>query len=268
MAGRSVIVTGAGGGIGRAAAFRFARSKDRLVLTDHDPVRGEAVANEIRSNGGTATFIQAELYKKIDVHNVVAEALDAYDAINVLAHCEHAFFSRPLLETTEDEFDEVIDRNLRVAFLMNKAVARQIVRQAEAVSDGGVDTALSGAIVNVVSNEAVTASADHALFAASQGAVVQLTKAVAMTLSPYGARANAVGAAAIKDDLDSSEATTRAAKLHVIAGTPLARRGEPEEAAAAVHFLASGEASFITGQTLFVDGGRLAFYDTPGGEGD
>jgi NAD(P)-dependent dehydrogenase (short-subunit alcohol dehydrogenase family) len=87
---------------------------------------------------------------------------------------------------------------------------------------------------------------------------VQLTKAVAMTLSPFGARANAVGVAAIKEELDESLATTSAERRKSIARTPLARRGEPEEAASAVHFLASGEASFITGQTLFVDGGRLA----------
>ena len=263
MAGRSVIVTGAGSGIGRAAALRFAKSGDRLVLTDPDPAKGQALADRVADGGGQAVYIEADLHKKIDVHNVVARALDAYDAINVLAHCQSHFFSRPFLDTTEDDLDQVFDQNLRAAFLINRAVARHVIAQAGDPGDGGVDAARSGAIVNVVSNEAVTASADHAIFAASQGAVVQLTKAVAMTLSPYGARANAVGAAAIKEELDEVEVTTRAAKQHVIKHTPLARRGEPEEAASAVHFLASGDASFITGQVLFVDGGQLALHDRP-----
>lgn len=263
MAGRSVIVTGAGDGIGRATAFRFAKSKDRLILTDPDAVRGKAVAKKIETNGGQASFIEAELHHKIDIHNIMAEALDVNGCVNVLAHCQGYFFARPLLETTEDDLDEVFDRNMRAAFLINRAVARQIIKQAGEITDGGVDTARSGAIVNVVSNEAVTASADHALYAASQGAVVQLTKAVAMTLSPFGARANAVGAAAIKEELDEVEVTTTEEKRQVIASVPLARRGEPEEAASAVHFLASGEASFITGQVLFVDGGSMAIHHRP-----
>lgn len=263
MAGRSVIVTGAGDGIGRAAALRFAKSKDRLVLTDPDAAKGNAIASKINDAGGTAAFIEAELHEKIDVHNIMAEALDAYGGVNVLAHCAHYFAAKALLDTTEEDLDRVFDRNMRAAFLINKAVATQIVKQAGETSDGGVDKARSGAIVNVVSNEAVTASADHALFAASQGAVVQLTKAVAMTLSPYGARANAVGAAAIKEEMEEQDITTTAEKREVIKTVPLARRGEPEEAASAVHFLASGEASFITGQVLFVDGGSLAVHPRP-----
>ena len=268
MAGRCVIVTGAGDGIGRAAALRFARSKDRLVLTDRDAAKGAALRAEIEQAGGQAVFIEAELHKKIDVHNVMAEALDAYGAVNVLAHCQTYFAAKPFLETTEEDLDRVFDRTLRATFLLNRAVARQIVEQAAAVSDGGVDTARSGAIVNVVSNEAVTASADHAIFAASQGAIVQLTKAVAMSLSPVGARANAVGAAAIKTEMDEVETTTKAARQQVIKATPLARRGEPEEAASAVHFLAAEEASFITGQVLFVDGGQLAKHARPEKEGE
>lgn len=260
MAGRAVIVTGAGSGIGRAAALRFAKSKDRLILTDPDPAQGTAVRDEVVAAGGTASFIEAELHEKLDVHNVIAEALDTCGEINVLAHCETHFFAAPLLETSETDYDRVFDRNVRATFLINRAVAREIIKQAAAVSDGGVDTARSGAIVNVVSNEAVTASADHAIFVATQGAIVQLTKAVALTLSAYGARANAVGVAAIKSEIDDVELRSREDKARAVAETPLARRGEPGEAANAVHFLSSGDASFITGQTVFVDGGRLAVY--------
>lgn len=263
MGGRSVIVTGAGSGIGRAAALRFAKSKDRLILVDEDSSRGMSLRDEINKGGGTATFIEAELHQKLDVHNVVAEALDSYGEVNVLAHCDSFFHAAPLLETTESDYDTVFDRNVRATFLLNRAVAREIIRQAGDIDDGGSNTAKSGAIVNIVSNEAVTATADHAIFVATQGAIVQLTKAVALTLSPYGARANTVGIAAIKSEIDDVELESREDKQQAAADTPLARRGEPEEAASAVHFLASGEASFITGQTVFVDGGRLAMHRRP-----
>ncbi len=256
--GRSIIVTGAAGTLGRAVALRFSKTSDKLLLTDPDREGGQAVRDEVISRGGQAVFIQADLHHALDVHNVMAEAIDSFGAVNVLAHCATHFHEAPLLETTEDQFDEVMDRNVRSAFLISKAVARQIIKQASATSDGGVDTAVSGAIVNVVANDAVTANTEDALFAASQGAIVQLSKAVAMTLSPYGARANAVSIGGVKELFDQKSVTTAEQRKAAIEQTPMGRRGEPKEVANAIHFLCGDQASFITGQVLFVDGGRLA----------
>jgi NAD(P)-dependent dehydrogenase (short-subunit alcohol dehydrogenase family) len=268
MTNRTVIVTGVGASLGRAAAFRFARSKDRLVLTDTDRQRGLAVRDEVEARGAEVSFIAADLDEALDVHNVLAEALDTFGRIDVLAHCAHYYRTAPFLEISEEEFDDIMDKNVRAAFLINKAVAQQIIRQSAEVDDGGVDVARSGAIVNVVSNEAVTANEEDAIFAASQGAVVQLTKAVAMTLSPYGARANAVGISGVKEVLDEALVTTAAQRKASIGMTPMGRRGEPKEVANAIHFLAAEEASFITGQVLFVDGGRLAVSKTLASEGE
>lgn len=255
MQHRTIIVTGAGSGVGRATARRFARAKEHLILVDRDEDAVKAVSERINSKGGTASWIAADLTRKLDVHNIIAEALDSHERIDVLAHCESHFFAAPFLETSEADFTRVIDQNMRSAFLLNKAVAKQIIRQSEDVGDGGVDQARSGAIVNITTTEALTASADHALFAATQGGLTQLTKAVAMTLSPYGARANAIGIAAIKEEPQTDDETP---SDNPSASTPLARKGDPEEAANAIFFLASAEASFITGQTLIVDGGRTA----------
>lgn len=257
MASRTIIVTGAAGSLGRATALRFTKSSDKILLTDQDRERGEAVKEEVIARGGQASFIAADLHEALDVHNVLAEALDSYGRIDVLAHTASYFYAAPFLDTSEEAFDEVIDRNLRAAFLINKAVARQIIRQAASPDDGGVDRAQTTAIVNVVSNDAVTANAEDAIFAASQGAIVQLTKAVAMTLSPYGARANAVGVAGVKGTLDETAVTTARQRKASIEVIPMGRRGEPKEVAGAIHFLAAEEASFITGQVLFVDGGRM-----------
>jgi NAD(P)-dependent dehydrogenase (short-subunit alcohol dehydrogenase family) len=258
MASRSVIITGAASSLGRAVALRFAKSGDKLLLTDPSRKAGEQIRDELRGRGVEAQFIAADLHEALDVHNVLAEALDSFGEVNVLAHCATYYYEAPLLETSEENFDEVFDRNVRASFLLNKAVARQIIKQASAVDDGGVDVARSGAIVNIVSTEAVTAQADDAIFAASQGAIMQLTKAVAMNLSPYGARANAVGISGVKDILDEQFVTTAEQRRRSIQQTPMGRRGEPKEVASAVHFLAAEEASFITGQVLFVDGGRMA----------
>ncbi|NNU17479.1 SDR family oxidoreductase [Parvularcula sp. ZS-1/3] len=266
MASRTVIVTGVAGSLGRAVAHRFSKSSDKLILTDRDRERGEAVKEEIIAKGGQATFIAADLDQALDVHNVIAEALDSYGSVDILAHTSSYFYSAPFLETSEAHFDEVMDRNVRAAFLINRAVARQIIRQAEDIEEDGVDTAHGSAIVNVVSNDAVTANAEDAIFAASQGAIVQLTKAVAMTLSPYGARANAVGISGVKGTLDETQVVTAEQRKLSAEATPMGRRGEPKEVAGAIHFLAAEEASFITGQVLFVDGGRLAISKSAGQE--
>jgi NAD(P)-dependent dehydrogenase (short-subunit alcohol dehydrogenase family) len=258
MAKRTVIVTGAASSLGRAVAFRFAKAGSNILLTDPDRERGEQLRQEVEARGSDAAFVSADLDEALDVHNVMAEALDSFGRVDVLAHTASYFYAAPFLETSEADFDKVMDRNVRAAFLINRAVARQFIRQAENLTDGPISEGVGSAIVNVVSNEAMVATAEDALFAASQGAVVQLTKAVAMTLSAYGGRANAVAVSGIKGTFDEAAVVTAEQRRHSAEITPMGRRGEPKEVAGAIHFLTAEDASFITGQVLSVDGGRLA----------
>lgn len=249
MANRSVIITGASSGVGEACARRFAAEGDRVVLADGHEDRGRKLAESIMEKGGEAKFILADVSNRLHIHNIIAEALEANERIDVLAHMALVNFSAPFLDTSEEDFERVVAANLRSAFLMNQAIARQFLKQSEAAS-GPQDFA--GAIVNLMSVEAVVAAADHVAFAATQGGLHQLTKAVALSLSPIGARANAVGIGAIKSELPQD------ADLKSLRDTaPMKRLGDPEEVAETVFFLASPAASYITGQSIFIDGGRM-----------
>ena len=249
MPGRSVIITSAAKGVGAACARRFAAAGDRLVLADTDEETGQALAKELSAAGAEAVFVHADVANRLHVHNIIAEALETYGRIDVLAHTGMMHFSAPFFETSEEDFDRVVAANIRGAFLIDQAVAKHFVKQAE----NETQPTPPGVIVNIGSVEAVTAAADHVAFAASQGGLHQLTKAIALALSPHDVRVNAVGVGAIKGDIAGDAESRRLRDV-----TPLKRIGDPEEVAEVVFFLASDAASYITGQTLYVDGGRLA----------
>ena len=246
MAGKTVVVTGAATSIGQAVARRFAKTGASIVLADRDEEKGAAFAEQIVGEGAAASFVAADVASKLDTHNIIAEALEAFQKIDVLIHSGVRPAQKPFLETSDDDFEALVTAPLRGAFNINQAVAKQFVRQFD---DGGEAEA---AIVNIISVEATTASADRAAFAASQGGIQQLTKAVALSLSRNNVRANCVALGAVKGDL------IKGFDIKSVRGTvPMERVGDPSEAADAAYFLASQEASYISGHTLVVDGGRM-----------
>jgi NAD(P)-dependent dehydrogenase (short-subunit alcohol dehydrogenase family) len=247
MANRSVIITGAASSIGAACARRFIEAGDRVVLADEDEEFLRDLTETLKAKG-EIVFVAASTGNRLHVHNIIAEALETYGRVDVLVNAEVSVASDEFLELSEDSFDTMIQTNLRGAFLVNQAVCRQFIRQIEASAGEEPE----GAIVNLMSVEAVTVAADRVAFAVSQGGVHQLTKGAAIAMSPHGVRVNAVSFGAIKSDY-MKDFDMRSARSTV----PLDRVGDPEEVAEAAYFLSSPAASYITGQTIFVDGGRL-----------
>ncbi|MCG8560259.1 MAG: glucose 1-dehydrogenase [Hyphomicrobiales bacterium] len=246
-----VIVTGAARGIGRACAERFAQEGANVVLADIDEDRGEKVEEELTEAGHTARFIGCDIAEKLDIRNLIAATLEAHGRIDVLVNNAAILDSAPFLELEEDAFDRVLRVNLKGTFLMGQAVARQMVAQVE---EGDPP----GAIVNLSSVNAVFALPDHVAYTMSKGGIAQLTKAMALSLADRGIRVNAIGPGSIMTPMLEQVAEDKEAMARIMSRTPVGRFGEAAEIAAIAVFLASPEASYITGTTVYADGGRLA----------
>jgi NAD(P)-dependent dehydrogenase (short-subunit alcohol dehydrogenase family) len=249
---RIAIVTGAGQGIGKACALRLAREGAKIILADVNDAAGKGVADDIRGRGGVADYLACDVSEKLDVHNLIAKALEVHGRIDVLVNNAGIVDDVPFLDLSEEEFDRILGTNLKGAFLTGQAAARQMVKQGPR-KEGGA----AGAIVNMSSVNAVFALPDHVAYSISKGGLAQLTKAMAIALAPQGIRVNAVGPGTIETPLLAGVVKDEAFRKKVLSRTPMGRIGQPEEIAAIVAWLASDEASYVTGTTVYADGGRL-----------
>jgi NAD(P)-dependent dehydrogenase (short-subunit alcohol dehydrogenase family) len=253
LAGKVAIVTGAAQGIGQACAERLAREGAKVVVADVNDELGTKVAEGIKSSGGEAFFHQCDVAERLDVHNLIAAALARYERIDVLVNNAAVLDDKPFLDLEEAEFDRVIRTNLKGSFLCAQAVARQLVKQ---VTEGD-GSGSPGAIVNMSSVNAWFGLPDHVAYSVSKGGIAQLTKSMAIALAPYGIRVNAVGPGSIATPMLDEVIKDKAFRTKVLSRTPLGRFGKPEEIAAIVAWLASDEASYVTGTTVYADGGRM-----------
>ncbi len=252
-----VVITGAARGIGAACARRFAGEGARVVVADINEEAGEKTAKELVDAGHDARFTACDVGERLDIRNLVTSTLEAYDRIDVLVNNAGIIVAADFLELAEEDFDRVIRVNLKGMFLAGQAVARQMVAQVE---EGGEP----GAIVNMSSINAVFAIPNQVPYSVSKGGVNQLTKVMAMALAPYAIRVNAIGPGSIMTDMLKVVAENPEAMDKVLSRTPLGRIGEAEEIASVASFLASSDASYITGQTIYPDGGRLGLnYTVP-----
>jgi NAD(P)-dependent dehydrogenase (short-subunit alcohol dehydrogenase family) len=251
--GRVFVITGASNGIGAACARRLAREGARVALWDIAEAPGQALATELREAGHAASFVRCNVAAKAEVDAALAATLAEFGRVDGLVNNAGIFRAAEFLEVTEEDWDAVIDVNLKGSFLVAQAVARRMAAQ------GG------GAIVNMSSVNGVMAIATIASYNASKGAINQLTRAMALGLVDKGIRVNAVAPGTIATDLARDAVlTSDSARQRILGRTPMKRLGEPSEIADVVAFLLSDASSYMTGEIVYVDGGRLALnYSIP-----
>lgn len=247
--GSTAIVTGGAKGIGLAIVRRLAAEGARVMIADIDEIAGAAAVEAI-GNGGEVRFTAADVSERLDVHNLVARTIDAFGSIDALVNNAGIVHAADFLDLEEADFDRVLNVNLKSAFLCGQAVARHMVEQ---IANGGEP----GSIVNMSSVNDSLAIANQVPYTVSKGGISQLTKVMALSLAEHGIRVNAVGPGSIMTDLLASLADNPEARNRILSRTPLGRIGEPSEIAAITAFLLSADASYVTGQTIYADGGRM-----------
>jgi NAD(P)-dependent dehydrogenase (short-subunit alcohol dehydrogenase family) len=258
MSNRVFIITGAARGIGFACAQRLVEDGHRVVLADRDTDAGTKSARDLADGTDRAMFVECDVSDPLQVHNLVAETLSAYDRIDGLINNAGIALKGGSLDMSVEDFDRNLAVNLRGAFLVSKAVAKHMVGEIEQREDRSRLTERPYAIVNMSSINDTVAIPDYLAYTVSKGGMHQMTRAMAIELAPYGIRVNGIGPGSIKTDMLASVVSDPTAMNKISARTPLGRPGLPDEIAAVAAFLLSEESSYITGQHIYADGGRLA----------
>ncbi|MFN4143918.1 SDR family NAD(P)-dependent oxidoreductase [Aestuariivirga sp.] len=242
---RIAIVTGAARGIGLAIATRFVEEGASVVISDVMDAEGGAAARAIG-----AIYMRCDVSRAADVAALVSAVVERHGAVDILVNNAGIAMGGDFLDVSEADFDRVIGINLKGSFLMLQACARHMVKQAEAGRK-------PGAIVNMSSVNDTLAIPGIVTYCVSKGGVSQLTRATSIALAPHGIRVNAIGPGSINTDMMKGVLADRAALNRALSRTPLGRVGEPSEVASIAAFLASDDASYVTGETIYVDGGRM-----------
>ena len=259
--GQTVIVTGSGNGIGRATALAFAAAGAQVVVSDVIVPDGERTVSTITDGGGSAVFVEADVAQVDDVRGLVAAAVDRFGGVDVLVNNAGVGGTRlPVHELDPEDFDRVISVNLRGTFLCSKFAIPHLL----AGGAGG-----PGRIINIASTYGVIAAPLSAAYCASKAAIINLTRQMAVDYSPQGLRVNALcpgyidtglgrrGPTLTPEQFDAANTVRETAA----ALQPLGRQGSPTEVGEVAVFLASSQASFITGAILPVDGGCITTFN-------
>jgi len=246
LSGKVAIVTGSKRGVGQAIALAFAEAGADVAVCDVVIEDGEleAVAKEIQRLGRRSLAVQVDIRRKADVDNMVQKVVDEFGHIDILVNNAAILGDKcPLLEFPENDYDRIVDVDLKGAFLCSQAVGRRMVAQK------------GGNIINIASVDAIRPSLKSSPYSAAKAAVVMLTKSLAAELGCHNVRANAIAPGWVQTEMTRIRWSTPENLQQIEAGIPLGRIAQPGDIAAVALFLASDAAGYVTGHTLVADGG-------------
>ena len=251
FAGKAVLVTGSTTGIGEACARVFAESGAHVMVSGRNESRGRAVAEAIRAGGGAAHFMAADLRAAGACERVVADTIEQLGALDILVNNAGILYTANALDTTDEQWLDTMAVNVNALFYVSRAAVKHM------------KVAGKGAIVNIASEWGLNGEANHVAYCASKGAVIQITRCMALDHARDNIRVNSVCPGEIHtgmvDHILAKRGGDPAQNLRELAaGIPMRRLAHPAEVARCVHFLASDLASYVTGTNLSVDGGNDA----------
>jgi NAD(P)-dependent dehydrogenase (short-subunit alcohol dehydrogenase family) len=249
--GKVALITGGTSGIGEATAILFADEGAAVAVVGRDEGRGRAIEERIRSSGGQAIFVRADVRDANDCRGAVDATVEAFGRLDVLFNNAGVYVENDTIGCSEDEWDAQVDTSLKGTFLMSKFALPHMIAQG------------SGSIVNCSSGWGLEGGQKAVAYCAAKGGMVVMTKAMALDHGPQGIRVNAVCPGDTDTPMEHEDAANKGMTwdeyVHwATDGRPIPRMAAPEEVARAVLFLASDEASFITGAAIPVDGGGVA----------
>jgi NAD(P)-dependent dehydrogenase (short-subunit alcohol dehydrogenase family) len=248
FAGQTAIVTGAGRGMGRAVALGLAAEGANVVVAEVDAASAKEVAGEIQKAGAGALAVNVDISSVADVRRLFEKAVAEFGGVDILVNNAGIGIAKPLVDYTEADWDKQLGVNLKGMFFATQEAARIMIPKRR------------GKIVNFASTAAfVSSSTPETAYDISKGGVRQLTISVAAELAPYNINVNAVAPGTIMTDLTLRVLNTEEKMARASAKIPLGRLGKPEDMVGPVLFLCSGEANYVTGHVLVVDGGWLLF---------
>lgn len=249
LSDKAIVVTGGAQGLGRSCAERFIADGARVLIADINEEILQATADEIG-----AQHVAADISKRSEIEKVVQACVDQFGKIDMILNNAGIAKNQEFLDISDDDYDSVLNVNLKGAFMGVQTAAKQMIQQ----GNGGV-------IINMSSINALLANPSLATYAMSKGGMNQLTSVAAVALAPHNIRVVGIGPGTILTEMVKEAIfTSDEARKTVLSRTPAGRCGEPSEVASVAAFLASDDASYITGQTIYPDGGRLVLnYTVP-----
>lgn len=240
------IVTGGNRGLGRAIAIGLAEAGADIIIVSRNVEKNKAVEDEIKALGRKCISISTDLMKKESIDNMVEEAIKQFGKIDILVNNAGVSTTNFAFDVTEEDWDMIMDLNVKSLFFCSTAVAKHMKEQG------------SGKIINLASVAGAVGDVGISPYTASKGAVINLTRSLALEWVRYNIQVNAIGPAYIETDMNRDALRNEKVYNKIVGKTPMNRLGKPEELKGAVLLLASEASSYMTGQTIFVDGGWLA----------